>query len=231
MNSPTPEQARAALAVAEAEKTEAEELAAALADKVRAGDDSVTPKDLTAARELAEFADLRITAARRKLAAAEDADRHARAEAVATEVRALVEQEDSAEFAAKMRAAVDALAALYHTTAARRQRIQGMAERVNRIGAELEIAGVAPAHEVGKRYGVAADLDSVSCYRPRAIPCVGITPALAIAAAVGLAVGPDNGDQAAVSNQVEYLSVKVDDVLRQVPAVRAEFAGHPGVAA
>ncbi|MFF4347845.1 hypothetical protein [Streptomyces sp. NPDC001530] len=223
MKTPTPEQARDALAAAEAEKTEAEELAAALADKVRAGDDTVTPKDLTAARELADFADLRITAARRKMAAAEDADRHARAEQVAAEVGALVEQEDSAELAAKMRAAVDALADLYAATAARRERILGMTERVKRIGAELELAGVAPAHEVGKRYGVAADHDTVWRYQPQPVACVGITPALAVAAAIGLAV-PNAVDQAAVSEKVEYLSSKAEDVLRQVPAVRAEFA-------
>jgi hypothetical protein len=228
VKTPTPEQARDALAAAEAEKTEAEQLAQALAEKVRAGDDTVTPKDLTAARELAEFADLRIAAAHRKLDAAAEQDRHQRAEQIAAEARALAEQEDADEFAVKMRAAVDALVDLYAAAGARRERILGMAERVKRIGAELEAAGIAPAHEVSKRYGVAADYDSVSCYRPRTIPCVGITPALAVAAAVGLAVGPDNGVQAAVADQVTYLSGKVDNVFAQVPAVRAEFAQAKG---
>ncbi|MGW9031008.1 hypothetical protein ACWGQ5_44530 [Streptomyces sp. NPDC055722] len=221
---PTPTDARQALAAALAEKTEAEQLAAALAEKIRNGDDTGKPADLATARDLAEFADLRITAAERKLNQATEADRHQRAEEVAAEVRALVEQEDSAELAAKMRAAVDALADLYAATAARRQRIIGMAERVRRIGDELELAEVAPAHEVGKRHGVAADHDTVWSCRPQSVACVGITPTLAVAAAIGLAV-PDTGDQSAVSEQFTYLSSKADEVLRKVPAVRAEFAG------
>lgn len=223
MKTPTPEQARDALAAAEAEKTEAEELAAALADKVRAGDDTVTPKDLTAARELAEFADLRITAARRKLAAAEESDRHARAEQVAAEARALVDQEDAAEIAAKMRAAADALADLYAATAARRERVLHMSSRVRSVAAELEAAGVDSPREMRKRYGLAADHDSVSVYQPSQMGCVGVTPALAVAAAVGLAV-PNNGAQAEVSEQMGYLSSRVETMLRQVPAVGAAFA-------
>ncbi|MFE7237916.1 hypothetical protein [Streptomyces sp. NPDC057580] len=222
MKTPTPEQARDALAAAEAEKTEAEELAAAVAEKVRAGDDTVTPKDLTAARELAEFADLRITAARRKLATAEEADRHARAEAVAADVRALVENDDPDDIAAKTAAAVDALAALHAATEARRLRVLEMAGRVHPIANELEVAGFHPVTELRKRYAIGADHDSVAIYNPEPLGTVAVAPALAIAAAVGIAVR-DNGEQAKISDQMSYLSSRVEAFVRQVPALRAIF--------
>ncbi|MEU0832307.1 hypothetical protein [Streptomyces sp. NPDC005969] len=225
MKTPTPEQARDALAAAEAEKTEAEELAAALTEKVRAGDESVQPADLSAARELADFAELRVAAARRKLSAAEDADRHARAEAVAAEARALVEQEDTDDIAAKMRAAVDALADLCATTAARRERIGHIAAKVRQVAADLDRAGLDSAHELPKRYGIAVSYDdSVSVYKPKMLGACPVSPALALAAAVGLAV-PDNGKQAEIAEQMTYLSARVEAMLNQVPAVRAVIEG------
>ncbi|MGC5007451.1 hypothetical protein [Streptomyces sp. DT203] len=222
MTTPTTEQARAALATAEAEKTEAEELAAALADKVRAGDDTVKPKDITAARELAEFADLRITAARRKLAAAEEADRHARAEAVAADVRALVEDDDPDDIAAKVTAAVDAIKAVYAVTEARRLRVLEMAGRVRSLANELEVAGFHPVTELRKRYAIGADHDSVAIHNPEPLGTVGVTPALAVAAAVGMAVR-DSGEQAKISDQMSYLSSRVEAFVAQVPALRAVF--------
>jgi hypothetical protein len=219
---PTTEQARDALATAETEKTEAEELAAALADKVRAGDDSVKPKDITAARELAEFADLRITAARRKLAAAEEAERHARAEAVAADVRDLLNNEDPDDIAAKVTAAVEAVAALHSATEARRLRVLEMSGRVRFIANELEVAGFHPVTELQKRYGISADHDSVAICEPEPIGTVGVTPALAIAAVVGMAVR-DNGEQAKISEQMSYLSSRVETFVAQVPALRAIF--------
>ncbi|MGI5512749.1 hypothetical protein [Streptomyces sp. CA-106131] len=222
MKTLTTEQARAVLATAEAEKTEAEELAAALADKVRAGDDTVKPKDLTAARELAEFADLRITAARRKLAAAEEADRHARAEAVAADVRDLVENDDPDDIAAKVAAAVEANRALYEATEARRVRVLGMAGRVQSLAGELEAAGFHPVTDMRTRYAITADHDSVSIYNPEPLGTVGVTGALAVAAVVGMAVR-DSGEQARISEQMSYLSSRVETFVRQVPALRAVF--------
>ncbi|MEU2115215.1 hypothetical protein ABZ567_06080 [Streptomyces sp. NPDC016459] len=76
-----------------------------------------------------------------------------------------------------------------------------------------------------RRYGIAASHDSVSVYKPeRLAGCVGVSPALAVAAAIGLAVR-DNGDQAKISDQMTYLSSRVDTLLTQVPAVRAAIEG------
>ncbi|WP_406321916.1 hypothetical protein [Streptomyces sp. NBC_01637] len=220
MTTPSTEQARAALATAEAEKTEAEELAAALADKVRAGDDTVTPKDLTAARELAEFAELRITAAHRKLGAAEEADRTARAEEVAKDVRRLVEQDD-AEFAAKLRNAVDANFELHAAAVDRRDRIADMGMRAAYVVDEHVRHG-GTVEEAVQRYGVNGSRTDVFSYRPTRLGVHATEPGNVLAAALALAL-PDHHAEAAVRECLTNLPTRVATVFGEIPAAREAF--------
>ncbi|MFP8882616.1 hypothetical protein [Streptomyces mangrovi] len=75
------------VAAAEAEAREAGELLAALEEKVRDGDDKVTPAQLAEQRELSRFAKLRAEAARRKAAKAKEDARLRELRALADEIR------------------------------------------------------------------------------------------------------------------------------------------------
>ena len=134
----TPADARTALADAEREQREAEALADALAEKARDGDPDVTPGQLGEAKQLAEFADLRIEAARRKLADAEAADRDARARHAAAEARDIATDDDPRELAPLVQAVADAVAALTEAIAARNARISVAYKALRSVAAELD---------------------------------------------------------------------------------------------
>ncbi|WP_127353902.1 hypothetical protein [Actinacidiphila soli] len=103
---------------AEAEAREADNLLAALEERVRDGDSKVTPQQLAEQRELGRFAKLRAEAARRKAErAAADAAETERARVIAQAVT-LVEQADPAKVAAAYDAARTAVAELVAAVAA-----------------------------------------------------------------------------------------------------------------
>ncbi|AVH59721.1 MULTISPECIES: hypothetical protein [Streptomyces] len=210
------------VAQATAEALAAEQEAAELRAAVENGDDSVTPAALAEAEQKGIFARLRIKAAKKRAAEQAEADRHKRAKATAADIRALIEQDDTDDIAAKVTAAVDALTALYSTTEARRLRVLEMAGRVQPIAAELERAGFHPITELRERYAVAAGHDSVTIYTPHPVGTVGVTGALAVAAVVGMAVR-DAREQAKITDQMGYLSSRVETFIAQVPALRAVF--------
>ncbi|MGW0626063.1 hypothetical protein [Streptomyces sp. NPDC002758] len=191
---PTPTDARQALDAARAEKTEAEALAAALAEQIRNGDETVKPADLAAARDLAEFADLRITAAERKLNQAAEADRHARADLVAADVRTLADTDDPGEMVAAVRDVADAVKRLAALTTARGDRVQKLCVAVEAIDSELSEANpVARMQIMRTEYGVTAGANAhnatmVVAYRPerRAVTAVSVADMVAAAVALGL---------------------------------------------
>ncbi|MFF3897919.1 hypothetical protein ACFYY3_33160 [Streptomyces sp. NPDC001812] len=81
------------VAQADAEAREADELLATLEERVRDGDDKITPQQLTEQRELGRFARLRAEAARRKAdRAAADAE-NKRRQKLTNDALALVEQQ------------------------------------------------------------------------------------------------------------------------------------------
>lgn len=204
---------------AEADAVAAEAAAAELRAAVEDGDDTVTPAALAEAEQVGMFARLRITAARRRADADAEADRHARADAVAAEVRRMVEVEDPEGVAEAIRAASDALAALYDATAARRARVLSMAGRVQTIQAEALVVGIEQA-EFGRTYGVAADADSVTSYRPSRVAATATRPEHALAAAVGL-IAPSPAHEALVTEAMGMLEARVETVGREVPAMAA----------
>lgn len=218
--------ARTALAEAEDEKHEAEALAAALAEKVRAGDTSVKAKDLTAARELAEFADLRIEAARRKLAQAAEDDRQARARLVADEVNRLLDEDDPREVPAAVRQVADAVRSLAQLAAARRARLADMGARVGAIAQELHAAHP----ERGERnrimretYGVGADRfgDKVATFAPHRV-ATSATVGELLAAAVALGT-PDLADLQELRNIVGGVDPGTGRAFAAVPALADDW--------
>ncbi|MEV6752374.1 hypothetical protein [Streptomyces sp. NPDC051214] len=92
----TPAQAREQLDTARREATEAAALIDTLAERVREGDSEITGEQMAGQKQLAELAELRVTAAERKLAEAQRVDLDARARAVGDRARTLV-ADDSTE--------------------------------------------------------------------------------------------------------------------------------------
>ncbi|MGY3202667.1 hypothetical protein [Streptomyces sp. TE5632] len=77
---------------AEAEAREADDLLAALEERVRDGDDKVTPQQLTEQRELGRFARLRAEAARRKAERTAAAAKEKRRQTLTADALALAEE-------------------------------------------------------------------------------------------------------------------------------------------
>ncbi|GAB1329862.1 hypothetical protein [Streptomyces sennicomposti] len=217
----------AELTVAEAEAAAlaAEQEAAGLRTAVENGDPDVTPAQLAEAEQKSLFARLRIKAAHKREAAQAEADRHARAEAVASEARTLAEQDDPDDLAVKMRAAVDALTAVHTAAAARHDRIRDMANRVDVIRDEALRAGIAdPRRHYGVGRGVMAGEVSVMVGKTDPIAVRSVSPEDAIAAVVGLAVTGDAVALKAATEACQHAAHQADKVRRDVPALHDAFA-------
>ncbi|WP_328846086.1 hypothetical protein [Streptomyces sp. NBC_00258] len=140
-NTPTPDEAREALDTASREATEAAGLVESLAERVRDGDPDVTAEQLGAQRQLADLAQLRITAAERKLDAAQKADLDARARATADRIRDLVADDTAEPILDAVRAVMDAARLLVRVSEERHAAIRDVA-----------IAGVHMNEELGRSH-------------------------------------------------------------------------------
>ncbi|MGW7706327.1 hypothetical protein [Streptomyces sp. NPDC054771] len=118
------------------EAAEADALLAALEERVRDGDDTVTPDQLASTRELGRFAKLRAEAARRKAdrAAAAEAERE-RAATIAQAVTLVAEQANPAKVAAAYETARTALVALLTATTTHDDAIREAAALLRKVGA------------------------------------------------------------------------------------------------
>lgn len=117
------------VATAEAEAREARQLVDALQEKVRAGDDTVSPEQIATARELGEFARLRADAAARK---AEHAQASARTAAL-LELRAELDthqQDRGTRYAAHLKTAEDAIRAYLDEVASDNEQIRQWQQRM-----------------------------------------------------------------------------------------------------
>lgn len=140
-----------------AEAEEAHALVDTLLERVREGDESVTPEEIDSARKLAEFAELRGEAAERKAWQAARDEAAAEQEEAALALKALVattpkditvaEQKAIKAFETLMSAVDDRYIAVFH--AARRLRI------ANEEAAEYDLPSSMNAHGIG--YEVRAD--------------------------------------------------------------------------
>ncbi|MFH8471974.1 hypothetical protein [Streptomyces sp. NPDC018000] len=150
---------------AEQEAAEAEQLLGALEERVRDGDDEVTPQQLAEQRELSGFAKLRAEAARRKAErAAAKAEEKRRADLVAQAVDLADGKGDRAPIAAKYDAALAAVAEL---VAAVEQHDQA----VTKAGRLLREAGCGPSFEY-----VQVDHGEYVTNQPRPVPASRTAP-------------------------------------------------------
>jgi hypothetical protein len=177
----SPAEAAAAIRTAHEEKERAEQAAAALEERVLNGGQDVTAAQLAEAHQAVRFAELRITAAERQHAAAQDAARHATAHAVAERAISLVGNEDAGELADAMREAVAAIGRLCAIGQQRHDLITGLGRELTAItdqfGGDFRI--------MRERYGVAGDREQVIVYNPRTVART-VQPAVLLAAAVRL---------------------------------------------
>ncbi|GAA1557081.1 hypothetical protein GCM10009731_09300 [Streptomyces globosus] len=119
-----PTEARTALETARTEAEQAREVVELLAERVRDGAADVTAEELASRRGLAELAELRVTAAERKLAAALAADLDARARAMGDRIRALVDEDTTAPLIDAVRAVMAAVQDLAAAAADRTGKIR-----------------------------------------------------------------------------------------------------------
>jgi hypothetical protein len=132
-----PEQAREQLETAQREATEARDLVDELAERVRDGDTDVTAEQMAGQKQLAELAELRVTAAERKLAEAVRVDLDARARATSDRIRALVDDDSTAPILDAARAVTAAVNRLLTVSAERHDTIRRVAIEGAALNEEL----------------------------------------------------------------------------------------------
>ncbi|WP_406488997.1 hypothetical protein [Streptomyces phaeochromogenes] len=135
----TPDEAREQLETARREALEASALIEELTERVRAGGD-VTAEQLGGQKQLADLAELRVTAAERKLADAIEADRHARCAKAVEDARALLVADDTAPIVDAVVVIRDGVARLVDEVNARNSRIDSAGSTLERLNNELSQA-------------------------------------------------------------------------------------------
>ncbi|MFE0727058.1 hypothetical protein ACFW2X_02185 [Streptomyces antibioticus] len=204
------------VAQAEAAALAAEQAAADLRAAVENGDPVITPTALAEAEQKSVFARLRITAARRNEAAQADADRHARAQAVAADARALAEQDDPAELAAAARALADAAGTLARLADARQDRFRAMGDKLGRVAEELALAGIDPL-QIRNLYGVRGDRDTVTVYGDPVLRVHSVRPGHILAASLAAGLTPEQ--LGALRDAMPSATVSGEQVANAVPAL------------
>ncbi|WP_031104971.1 hypothetical protein [Streptomyces sp. NRRL S-146] len=221
MTALTPAEAAEAIRTARAEQEEAEQFAAALEERVLDGDPEVTPAKLGEARELVRFAELRVTAAERKHAAAQEAARHATARSVAERAVSVVRDDDGRELTDAMRAVVDAVSHLAAIAERRHATVTGLGTELRGV---TELLG-GDVRQMRERYGVAGDREQIIVYEPRTVVQT-VPPAAVLAAAVRLGVGPGAAAHA-VGDALTVADQRVKQVFAAVPALAEEWRYSP----
>lgn len=142
--------------VADAERAarEAQDLVAALEDRVREGDAEVTPAKLAEHRELAAFAQLRVEAAQRTQTRVQEEERAALGAAAKDAAEELITGAGPGEIAEAMRAAVNALAALAALVHERNARISEVGRSLAQLDEDVKRAGLTEDPWGSQRYGV-----------------------------------------------------------------------------
>lgn len=136
-NDLTPVQAREQLETARREATEAASLIDTLAERVREGDSEVTAEQMAGQKQLAELAELRVTAAERKLVQAQRADLDARARAVGDRARALVAEDSTEDIVDAAAAVLEAATRLLTLSGERDAAIREVANDAVQINEQL----------------------------------------------------------------------------------------------
>jgi hypothetical protein len=177
----TPAEAAAAIRTAHDEKEKAEQAAAALEERVLNGDQDVTAAQLAEAHQAVRFAELRITAAERKHAEAQQAALHETARHIAERAVSVAANDDAGDLTDAMREAVAAIGRLCTIAQQRHETITGLGGELititDQFGGDFRV--------MRERFGVAGDREQVVVYEPRTVVRT-VQPAVLLAAAVRL---------------------------------------------
>jgi hypothetical protein len=149
------------VADAQAEAAEAADLLAALTDRVRAGDESITASELAAQKQLAEFATLRVEAAQRRHAADLEGARASTARAAVDAARGLLAPASIAPLVDAVTAVKNAVADLIAFVDDRNARIAEIGTTLSTISQELAAYGATGLWPT-ERYGIRSDGQSVT---------------------------------------------------------------------
>lgn len=131
------------VAAAETEVAEAERLVATLEERVREGDEDVTPEEIATAREMGRFARLRAEAAARKARKTKEAARLAACEDLRHEIEQYATGTGT-ELAGLLQAAQDAVTAFVHAVDSRNVQVQTWNDRIRALGIPEHISPVSP---------------------------------------------------------------------------------------
>lgn len=159
---------------AEREAADAEHDLEALKERVRNGDQAVTPERIAAQQQVVDFARLRVDAAQRSAARLREEERQQLAAHARAAAAHLIAEEGSAEIVAATKAAAEAIAALRRAVDARNAKLAAVASNVAQL-ANLSLSDGGPndALKATRPYGVWGDYryltvqgaGSVSAYR------------------------------------------------------------------
>lgn len=182
------------LATAEQELHEARTALEALNDRVRDGDDDVTPEQLATQRELISFAELRVEAAQRTETRIREEERAALAASAKQAAQSLINGSGMDEIAAAERAAVDAIAHLAAIANARNARIAEVGTTLVGLDEALELAGAGSAPGNTRRYGVWGGRDHLVVENVGRVTALDVGVLTTAAVVAGLGVDPIGRD-------------------------------------
>ena len=219
-----PREAAAAVTDAKTEAEEARQLVDALADRVRDGDQDVTPEQLAGQKQLAEFARLRLDAAHRQHARAATEAREARAQRAADAGRDLLDADDTQPILDAARAALDALTTLVRVARERNDAIRAAGVQLDTANAELLQAGEPGPFPI-RRFGVTGDANVVI------VPGTGRTatvhPGHLVGAMAHLALTGDGWEQRNAREVVGGLDAGVQRIGEEVPGLAEAWRVTP----
>ncbi|TMR95592.1 hypothetical protein [Nonomuraea basaltis] len=205
----------AAATVQEAEKEAklAGELLATLEKRVKSGDEAVTPAQLSESRSLAEFARLRVDAAKQRAAAARREALDERGAALREQAARLAGAGDE-EMADLFKDAVAALARLARVAGERRDVIR----EIGRAAEALAIEAGTDHNGLWSRYGVRASHDHVMVAGEEPLRVQAVTPVEVVGAVAEIALDHWGRAELLKGGHQSYR------VFTRVPAVAAGLA-------
>jgi len=152
------------LVTAQAELTEAQAALATLNERVRSGDDDVTPVQLANQRELISFAELRVEAAQRTETRLREEERAALAASAKQAAEALINGAGMDDIASAARTAADAIAHVASLARARNGQIAEIGTTLAQLDNDIAAATDAkqsPGPWASRKYGVWGDRQRV----------------------------------------------------------------------
>lgn len=217
-----------AVTTAEQEAAEAQALVDALAERVRDGNTDVTPDQLAAQQQLADFAQLRVEAARRHQARASEDSRVRRAEAARTAGQHLLNEDGARDIVAATVAAAAAMAELARVVEARNAHIAEVGATLAGLDGELTVQG-ADGSFPSRKYGVWGDPTAVVVQGVGRADRLRVGDLAAAVVAVGLGSGPEGyGAWSSAANLLNgVVSQAVKKLGEDVPGLAAAWRYTP----